>query len=553
MHTNPAFRKRSAKAVTVLSLLSFLLSGLGPTWLLSPALAANPLGKKRVLVVKTQRAPDVPTIVLTRVSGYFDTILGMDDKIEVVTAAGLAPDIKPSVPTTNPNDKLASSVERGSIDRADEAAKQATTLTQKKRWNDAVKAWTKAITLYDKAIAWLDDPSRYAAALAGRAYAYFGAGYDDNGEGDLGRAFAIDPELVIDEKLAPKNAVTVANRVRARVKPAGLQLKVTANAPRAVVFVNGKNRGAAPLTIGDLPLGDHLVRVLAEGHDPFGQVATLIDTSVEVNATLTPRPGAPGPTVPEVGTTSKDAETGLESFAATGEFGTSFQAAAARIAKNNRLDAVVMSYVRKNQGDYDLGVFVWENGKVSEVPTARIAGDLSALQVTVLESIEKASSYLGAAPADRLVSGRPAIYGAVAVAKVDPPKVDPPKTDVAKVDPPKVDPPKVDPPKTDVAKVDPPKVDPPKTDVAKVDPPKTDLKREDPKKPIDITNYEVQPLRPKTPPVIVDPIEKDDDAFYETWWFWTIVGGLAAGSAAVIATSVGGSDGPGGFRATVTW
>lgn len=548
MHTNPAFRKRSAKAVTVLSLLSFLLSGLGPTWLVDPARAANPLGKKRVLVVKTQRAPDVPTIVLTRVSGYFDTILGMDEKIEVVTAASLAPDIKPAIPTTNPDDKLASSVERGSIDRADEAAKQATTLTQKKRWNDAVKAWTKAITLYDKAIAWLDDPSRYAAALAGRAYAYFGAGYDDNGEGDLGRAFAIDPELVIDEKLAPKNAVAVANRVRARVKPAGLQLKVTANAPRAVVFVNGKNRGAAPLTIGDLPLGDHLVRVLAEGHDPFGQVATLIDTSIEVNATLTPRPGAPGPTgpsVPELGTTSKDAESGLETFAATGEFGTAFQAAAAKIAKNNRLDAVVMSYVRKNQGDYDLGVFVWENGKVSEVPTARIAGDLSALQVTVLESIEKASSYLGAAPADRLVSGRPAIYGPVVVARVDPPKVDPPK----------VDPPKVDPPKTDVAKVDPPKVDPPKTDVAKVDPPKTDLTRKDePKKVVDITNYEVQPLRPKLPPTVVEPVEKDDDdAFYETWWFWTIVGGLAAGSAAVIATSVGGSDGPGGFRATVTW
>lgn len=548
MHTNPAFRKPSARAVIALMLVSFGLSGLGPAWLMSPAQAANPLGKKRVLVVKTQRAPDVPTIVLTRVSGYFDTILGMDDKVEVVTAAALAPDVKPAIPTTNPNDKLASSVERGSIDRADEAAKQATTLTQKKRWNDAVKAWTKAITLYDKAIAWLDDPSRYAAALAGRAYAYFGAGYDDNGEGDLARAFAIDPELVVDEKLAPKNAVAVANRVRARVKPAGLQLKVTSNAPRSVVFVNGKNRGAAPLTVGDLPLGDHLVRVLAEGHEPFGQVATLIDTSVEVSATLTPRPGAPGPTLPEVGTTSKDAESGLEPFAASGEFGAAFQAAAAKIAKNNRLDAVVMSYVRRNQGDYDLGVFVWENGKVTEVPAARIAGDLSALQVTVLESIEKATSYLGAPPADRVVSGRPAIYEAVTVAKVDPPKVDPPKTDVAKVDPPRVDP-----PQTDVAKVDPPKVDPPKTDVAKVDPPKTDLKREDPKKPIDITNYEVQPLRPKTPPVIVDPIEKDDDAFYETWWFWTIIGGLAAGSAAVIATSVGGSEGPGGFRATVTW
>ena len=511
MQTHPAGPKPQTKALIGLVLVSF---GLSP---LSPAFAAAPATKRRVLVVKTQRAPDVPTIVLTRVSGYFDTILGMADKVEVVTAAGLAPDVKPSAPST---DKLDTSVERGSIDRGDEAAAQAKSLTQRKRWNDAIKAWTKAITLYDKAIAWLDDPGRYAIALAGRAYAYFGAGYDDNGEGDLGRAFAIDPELVVDEKLAPKNAVAVANRVRARVKPAGLQLKVIANTPRAVVFVNGKNRGAAPLMIADLPIGDHLVRVLAEGHEPFGQVVTIIDTSVEVAAALTPRPGAPAPV--ELGA-PKDVESGLEVFAASGDFGPAFQAAVSKIAKANRLDAVVMSYVRKNQGDYDLGVFVWEDGKVAVVPTTRIAGDLSALQVTVLESIETATSYFGAIPADRVVAGRPAIYEAVVVAKVDPPKVDPPK---------------VEPPKTE------PKVEPPKTDLARKD---------EPKKPIDITNYEVQPLRPKVP-VVEKPIEKDDDtAFYETWWFWTIVGGLAAGSAAAIAMSVGGSEGPGGFRATVTW
>ena len=50
---------------------------------------------------------------------------------------------------------------------------------------------------------------------------------------------------------APKAALAVAERVRARVVPAGVQLTVAASAARAVVFVDGKNRGTAPVTIGE--------------------------------------------------------------------------------------------------------------------------------------------------------------------------------------------------------------------------------------------------------------------------------------------------------------
>lgn len=524
MHTIPAFRKPRARAVAALVVLSVALSPVVPVLAAPPGFA----GKKRVLVVKTQRAPDVPNIVLTRVSSYFETIVGMDDKLEVLTAAGLAPATMPTAPDQGgTGGKLDQSVERGSIDRGDEAAATALQLTQKKRWNDAVKAWTKALTLYDKAISHLDDTERYVKALAGRAYAYYGAGYDDNGEGDLGRVFAIDPGFQIDTKLAPKNAQSSVDRVRARVRPAGVQLKVNASAPRSVVFVNGKNRGAAPVTIGDLPMGDHLVRVVAENHEPFGQVVTLLDTSVDVNAAQTPRPGAPTPTPSNVLSGPKDADSGLETFAMTGEYGSAFQAAAKKLAQVNRLDAVVMSYVRKNQGDFELAVFVWDaaSNKIAAVETSRIAGDLSALQVTVLEVIEKGTGFLTGMPASAVVVKRPTIYEAIQVAEVTPVPVKP----------------------------EPVKPEPKKPEPMKPEPKKPELVKPEPKKPVDITNYEVQPLRPK--PIITDvPREIDDGpAFYESWWFWTIVGGLAAGSATAIALSAGGSEGPGGFRATVTW
>ncbi len=524
MHTIPAFRKPRARAVAALVVLSVALSPVAPVMAAPP----GPGGKKRVLVVKTQRAPDVPNMVVTRVSGYFDTILGMDEALDVMTAAGLAPATMPTAPDAGgTTGKLDQSVERGSIDRGDEAAAQALQLTQKKRWNDAVKAWTKALTLYDKAISHLDDTERYVKALAGRAYAYFGAGYDDNGEGDLGRVFAIDPEFQIDVKLAPKTAQNVVERVRARTRPAGLQLKVNASAPRSVVFVNGKNRGAAPVTIGDLPMGDHLVRVVAENHEPFGQVVTLLDTSVEVNAAQTPRPGAPAPTPSDLLSGSKDVASGLESFAMTGDFGSAYQAAAKKLAQTNRLDAVVMSYVRKNQGDYELAVFVWDaaSNKTGAVETTRIAGDLSALQVTVLEVIEKGTGFLTLMPASVVVTKRPMIYEAIQVAAVTPDPVRP----------------------------DPVRPDPVKPDPVKPDPKKPDPVKPDPKKPVDITNYEVQPLRPKPIVTEVPPEIDEGPAFYESWWFWTIVGGLAAGSATAIALSAGGSEGPGGFRATVTW
>ncbi|MBL8787858.1 MAG: PEGA domain-containing protein, partial [Deltaproteobacteria bacterium] len=257
---------RAEVGVALLTLLALLVTPLGPV------LAAAPVVKKRVLVLKTQRAADVPAIVATKVGGYFDTILAMDSKLDIVTVAALAP-MEVLAPTAKPGGKVDKVVAQGTVERADLATEDAKKLVAKKKWSDAVKAWTKALTLYEKGLADL-DADKYVAALAGRAYAYFASGYDDNGEEELGKVFAMKPDFTIDAT-APKNAQVVGERVKARVTPAGVQLRVTANAPRAVVFVDGKNRGAAPATVGDLARGDHIVRVVAEGHEPFGQLVAV--------------------------------------------------------------------------------------------------------------------------------------------------------------------------------------------------------------------------------------------------------------------------------------
>ena len=524
MHKNAAPRKLDRHERRTLTACLALLSIVVPP--LGTALAAGPAPKKRVLLVHVQKAAEVPSIVASRAGGYLDTLMSLDGKIELVSAAALAP----IEALTKPGDlggKVDDALAGGTIKRADEAAEQAKKQAARKKWGEAVKTWTKALTLYEKDLAQLDDHDRYVTALIGRALAYFASGYDDNGEEELARALGMSPETQLPAD-APKNMLAVDKRVRGRLAPAGVQLKVVANAPRATVYVDGKNRGSTPVMIGDLTRGDHVVRIVADGFEPHGELVAMIDVGVELQVALTAKPGTVAPVTPSG---PAQPETGLEVFARTGDFGPAFQEAVKKLAKANRLDAVALTYIKKDKANFLMGMFVWDATKdrIGAVDPAEVSSDLGGLQVAVLDLVERASVMIASMPNDKLLVGRSPMYDAPPVVAVAP-KVEP------KVDPmvgPKVEPKKVE-PKVEPKKVEPKKVEPKKLDPLVLDPIEAN-----------VTN---------PPKKWDDPPPPDDDEFYQTWWFWTLVGGLAIGSGAAIALSQdGGSSGPAGFRTTVTW
>jgi len=548
MHKNAAPRKmhrpKGRVATACVVTLAMLTSPLGTAW------AAVPGPKKRVLVVKVQRAADVPAIVATRVDGYLETLMGMDDALELVPASALvmpseAPDKPaPSGPGPGPGriggkagkDDKAADPAAAALAKAEQAATQAGKLAARKKWGEAIKSWSKAIGLYEQAAA-LVEHERYVAALVGRAFAYFEDGYDDNGEEELARVFVVSPSYQLAPE-APKSALAMAERVRARVVAAGVQLTVAANAPRAAVFVDGQSRGFAPVTIGDLARGTHLVKVVADGFEPFGQAVAIAEAGVEVQATLVGKPGAPTPTpTPEPSTPTVAAETGLEQYARSGDFGAAFQAAAKRLAQANKLDAIALSYVRASKSDYDLGVFVWEAGKqrVGAVEPARISGDLGGLQIAVLDVVEKTSVVIADMPPERVLVGRSPLHDGVMIAEA--PKVETrPEPRVETRPEPRVE----------------TRPDSGRGPIVEPTPP---APRDEPKviEPLVLEPIEAHVTTPAVT-TTKKPRRDEDPAFYETWWFWTILGGLAAGSAAAIVLSQdSGPSGPGGFSATVTW
>jgi hypothetical protein len=89
---------------------------------------------------------------------------------------------------------------------------------------------------------------------------------------------------------------TVVVPLQAQVKPGSLL--VTADAPGAVVFVDGVQKDTAPTVIGDLPEGAHTVEVRAPNMPPWKQVVTVVaGQQIKVAAQVmpaTPPPPATG-------------------------------------------------------------------------------------------------------------------------------------------------------------------------------------------------------------------------------------------------------------------
>jgi len=546
MHGKPRDRKRVI--TSLVAVVAMVTSVVGP---LPAAFAATPGGKKpRVLVIRTQKAVDVGTIVTTKIGAYMDQILAMDNTIEVVAPSTLVipaldADVpaKPVKPAKIPKAAPKKAGPKTGVALGDDAAAAADKLMARHKPADALKEWNKALELYASDAGHLDDVSKYVKALAGRSAAYFLADYNDNGEEELSKVLAIRPDFTPASD-APEALTAALPRVQARVRPTTSQISVTADVAGAVVQIDGTTRGPAPQTIGGLNPGDHIVRVLANGRQAFGQVVVLGDVSVDVAATLPPGEGGsmadlPGVALAPTSTGPKtDDVTGLEFYVRAGNLDTGFQAQAKRIAQANNIDAIYFSYVRSDGKDYDLGMFVWkaDDQRIAALVPERLASDLAGLQVDVLDVCDKATAVLRKFPDELALSGRAPIFTTAILVSDNKaqPEWHPEPTKPVEVKPVEVKPVR-DPSK--------PVVVAPSIEARPKDSLDT-MVRMTPDK--DVASVSAPEIKPK---------HKDDDsAVYEKWWFWTIVVGVVGGSATALAlTQSGGTTDPEGFRTTVSW
>lgn len=136
---------------------------------------------------------------------------------------------------------------------------------------EAVNWLTKAKLAYRKQL--LDDESFQGlrAAQFHLAMTYLASRDEARATEELREVVRLDPERntrKLSEKLYPPSIRALYKKVRDETakKPHG-DLEVSSAPAKAMVYVDGKAVGPAPVTVRSLPLGEHFVRIAAEGSE----------------------------------------------------------------------------------------------------------------------------------------------------------------------------------------------------------------------------------------------------------------------------------------------
>lgn len=183
----------------------------------------------------------------------------------------------------------ASAAEIGSDKKSEQGAAELARgqeLLKKLQFGKARKALEGALERFERGAAALTDPGVLTAAHVALAEVAARQGQDEGAEAQLTRAAAYNPELQLDKKAFPPQFIRSFVRMRDKVLKAGKgAIVVDASATGASVEIDGRAVGAAPVTVGGLPAGRHLVRALREGLPAWG---AIVDVGSDKSVTVSP-------------------------------------------------------------------------------------------------------------------------------------------------------------------------------------------------------------------------------------------------------------------------
>ena len=565
-------------------------------------------GPMRVLAVKTQRADDVGAIVGSRVDKAVGTALAVESRIALVLPEGLAdagPVASKGAPTTDET-----------LIKADKAVDEAKGLFSKGKYIDAVKGFATAMALYEKKIEVLEDFDRYVDAQLGKALAYFAAGYDDNGEDELGKVLTLRPTLVLDKRKVPKAASDALDRLQMLyARSMAAPVTVATGAEGAAVYVDGVLAGPAPARLDKLYRGRHWLRVVADGYEPWADSvdAGVSDRTVNAKPKALKRPAGAGPSV------AAATPEALTESARIGAFGPRFDKSAAAFCAKYGLGGIAMTYVRTVVDGFELAGFYFDgrSGKLTEVEGVHLDPELIDLQVNALTLSEHLVAAATGFLAKVSVTATPDVYqtdpgllaaatakaaaAKAAAAKAEAAKAEAANAEAAKADAARAEAARAEAARAEAARAEAARVEAARAEAARTDVGRTDAARAEAaraeaaraeaaraeaaraeaaraeaaraeaaraeaaraeaaktvltRKPDDVASVSTPSLVGNDVHKTLPPVVDDDDEFYETWWFWTLVSGvlIGGGAATYFALSDSGGNTPSGFRSTVTF
>lgn len=125
------------------------------------------------------------------------------------------------------------------------------------KFDKALQDLTHASQILEKHIPDLEGLSLLEEVHLYAAMAYQAGGEEQKSRDELFRVASLNPGKKLDEALYPPSLVSSFEQARAAVASSTTTLFVETQPPLAFVYLDGRKKGASPLTINDVPPGVH--------------------------------------------------------------------------------------------------------------------------------------------------------------------------------------------------------------------------------------------------------------------------------------------------------
>jgi hypothetical protein len=396
-----AWRLRRAHSMgRVLALtLALAVCAIGPNHAQAAGSDEDTDGKPRVLILPTQWQEGVSEVVPSKIDEYLKTLLDISGQALFLDLGNLAPPVVEERVEIPKEDKV--------LKKADDLLWAAKEHAGKGKYYKSAAAFKKAMKAYESRFDVLVDFDKYIDASLGVALSYFYAGQGFEGERALKSVLSHRPDLILDKRKVPKEALEVLEKLQHLQSSGSLcQVRVESNPPGAEVIIDGFSAGKAPHVARNLVCGLHVIRMIHDGHLPFAKPIKLTGKghamkarlrAVKVKASAKPTFRSPEP---------------LVTLVEQGRFGPRFLRIAAQVGTFYDLDAIVMGFTRKNNKSYEMATFLWEADKnrVAEMDWIRLDPELADMQVNLLNLEEQLLAGLALFPSSRRLTGPSDIY-----------------------------------------------------------------------------------------------------------------------------------------------
>jgi hypothetical protein len=252
------------------------------SWPLGPALAqGKPADVPRILLVGVEpTAKNVPPLLPRRVSERIAGDLAAQPELEVlgiVDDAGDSATAPPAPPATDRLDEGKTSMiaARGALDAENLARAEERALRAARAFEDSAEVLTDENLLIDAYLV-----LGVTRSLQGR---------DDEARGAFRQALAFGPTTLPDVGRYGKKVVKAfadAQAEFAKLPRTSLHVEVEPGEVNAFVWIDGANRGEAPVDLMDLSPGVHLLRIVAEGYRLHGERVLLAGAAARTTVVL---------------------------------------------------------------------------------------------------------------------------------------------------------------------------------------------------------------------------------------------------------------------------